>query len=238
MKGKQIIILITIFMLFCASCAKAQTLGSGISVDSQENLVINAPLYVFDRHGENPKLEKAPTSINSEVSVSVYSKEERDIPLKFSGEIKNGFLSLTINKPDELKLYEAKNLWLIPESFFTNGANVKIAELSLRIDNENDFYLIWLYPNINVKILQEPYSDTISFFIDDEHYKFIYSLGEINISGKFFDPNHNWQDELNIYFKQGWNIVSIKKYYDYTLKREILIMNSVILSKNAVWVLY
>ena len=224
-------------MLFCASCAKAQTLGAGVSVDNQGNLVINAPLYIFDCYSENTKLEKAPTSFNSEVYVSFYSNDEVDFPLKFNGEIKNGFLSLTINKPDELKLYDAMNLWLISESFFTNGANVKIAELNLKIDNENDYYLIWLYPNRNVKILQEPFLDIRSFFIDGDHYKFIYSFGEVNISGKFYEPNKNWQDELNIHFKQGWNIVSTRDYYDNTLKRDILIMNSITLSKDAVWVL-
>jgi len=246
MKSKQLIIQLTIFMLFCASCANAQTLGAGVSVDSQGNLVINAPLYVFDRYGENPKLEKAPTSINSKV-LALIPDGDSGGNLKYSGGIVKGQLSIIINKPepDENNFYgrghnliEAMDNFYISESFFTNGANTKIGQLKFFSDIDDNNYQIFLYPNRNAKILQVPISDTREFFIEGGLCEIYYSLGEVNISSKVYNPNReNWRGEFNIQFKKGWNIVSTRKYYDYSLKREILIMNSVTLSKDAVWVL-
>jgi len=235
---KNIFILLTIFTFFCASCAKAQTLGAGVSVDSQGNLIINAPLYVFDRYGENPKLEKAPTSINYEVDVGIYNSQKDDSNShEFIGEIKKGRLSITIRKPNENLLIEAMKFWHISENFFTNGSNVKIGELSLSTV-KRDYIWIRLYPNLNAaRILEEPITDERKYFIDDGHCEFFYSLGEVNITGKVYEPKlTNWHYEFNLHLKQGWNIVNERFYYD--VKEEIEALTSITLSKDAVWVLY
>jgi len=247
MKSKLLIIQLTIFMLFCASCAKAQTLGAGISVDSQGNLVINAPLYVFDRYGENPKLEKAPTSINSKVLAFIPDGDSGG-NLKFSGGIVKGQLSIIINKPepDENNFYgrggqnliEAMDYFHISESFITNGANIEIGQLELFCGIDDNNYLILLYPNRNARILFKGSTIDGRYVIEGDNCEIYYSLGEVNISSKIYNPERkNWYREFDLHLKQDWNIVSTKKDYNYTLDKDILILNSITLSKDAVWVL-
>jgi len=238
MKSKLLIIQLTIFMLFCASCAKAQTLGAGISVDSQGNLVINAPLYVFDRYGENPKLELAPSSMNYEVSACIFYGEDVVDPLDFKGEIKKGNLSLTIKEPSEINLVKTMYFWGIPERFFTNGANEKIGMLYLTIDNNGNIRRLWLYPNRNARILLKGNKEVNKYYIDGENCEFFYSLGEVNIIGKINESKFwNWRGDFNLHLKQGWNIVSTRKYFDDTLNKDTETLTSVTLSKDAVWVL-
>jgi len=229
-------------MLFCASYAKAQTLGAGISVDSQDNLVINAPLYVYDRYGKNPKLELAPSSINYEVYIGIFCGQSvADFPIEFKGEIKNGFLSLTINKPDESLLNDAMYFFdPTPRSYFTSGYHVQIGQLNFKTGNgkytENDKRIL-IYPNRNERISFNKNVDIGTYYFDNDYCEIFYSLGEVDITGKVSVLGlYGWKGEFNIHLKKGWNIVSTRYVYD-DIKGDTETRNSINLSSDAVWLL-
>jgi len=137
---------------FFISCAKTQTLGAGVSVDSQGNLVINAPLYVVYKNDDKNAIKKAPSSMNLPVFAGIFYGQDGSYPLKISGGIVKGRISVTIEKPNEYiteGLIEIMYFWDIPVDLFKIGANVAIGELDFRVNDLEGFGYrsITLYPN-------------------------------------------------------------------------------------------
>jgi len=232
------IILLTILTLFCASCAKAQSLGAGVSVDKQGNLVINAPLYVLERNGKKPVLERAPSSMNYVVpaGISPTNNESRS-SIEITGGIIKGRLSLTIKKSEENFLKSAANFFIVPPELFTEGANEKIVQLDLGDGVSKNYGSLLLYNNYKIK--PETGTEIDSYYIDGDMYIYIYSLGNVNIStkvNKTIQNNWSWARDFDLHLKHGWNVIHWEKYFDDTLKDEVDVFTSSQPSKDAVWV--
>jgi len=237
---KSTFILLTIFTLFyAASCVKAQSLGAGVSVDNQGNLVINAPLYVIERNGKKSILERAPSSMNFEVPAGISpTNNEGRSSIEITGGIIKGRLSLTIKKQEENFLKGAAIFFNVPPELFTDGANVKIVQLDLGDGVSKNYGSLLLYNNYQIKL--ETGTEIDSYYIDGDIYIYIYSLGDVNIStkvNKTIQNNWSWARDFDLHLKKGWNVIHWEKYFDDTLKDEVDVFTSSQPSKDAVWVL-
>jgi hypothetical protein len=242
---KNIFILLTIFMLFYASCAKAQTLGAGVSVDSQGNLVINVPLYVVYKNDDKNVIKPAPSSMNLPVFAGIFYGQDGSYPLEISGGIVKGRISVTIEKPNEYiteHLIDIMHFWDIPVDLFKSWANVAIGELDFRVNDLEGFGYrsITLYPDSKARVLlgEEKYGYKYKY-IEGSHYEFIYSMGDVNFSGKLKTPSrYNWKGygEYDIHLKQGWNIVSRREYFDEMDQEFVGAGTSSKISSKALWV--
>jgi len=219
-----------LFMLLLTSgvitCAQAQSMGAGVSVDRQGNLKIDAPLYVIDRNPEKPGIIAAPATMNRVVAATIYlGDDSAGISVLFTGGIVKGRLSLTIKKPEEEYLWSSiASFWDIPADLFTSGADVKIGYLYLL---DNDAYRsIILYTDYHVSLNTSKEVDR--FDIDGDRYLYIYSMGEVTVSGKV--QYQTWYRELDIRLQKGWNVIRwcVTDGYDK--------LTSVAASSNAVWV--
>jgi hypothetical protein len=244
---KNIFILLTIFTFFCASCAKAQTLGAGVSVDNQGNLVINAPLYVIDETGDKPVLKLAPSSMNNEVYAHIPWGDGGN-KIDVIGGIIKGRLSITIKKPDENWLNDVTRFWGVPDDSFTSGADVRVGLLSLCAKGEVG------YGNPSIQLVNtydlQPIRGTAigrqTYYFYGNYYEIIYSMGDVNISGKLNLPrwyNWIWHVDFDIHLKQGWNVIRAEDNIKDKNKEEVDTFDkfdkftSIIPSKDAVWVL-
>jgi len=245
-RNEKYLLLLTIFTFFCASCAKTQTLGAGISVDSQGNLVINAPLYVIDETGDKPILKLAPSSLNNEVTGSIYNNiNEGFMGIEITGGIINGRLSVTIKKHDNYFLSNAKDFWYISNDLFTDGADVQIGGIRLAAKGQAGYS----YPSIHLvnRYDLQPIRGTAigrqTYYFYGNYYELIYSMGDVNISGKLNLPrkvNWIWYVDFDIHLKQGWNIIRAEDNYPKIIKNdfdEFDKFTSGQPSKDAVWVL-
>jgi hypothetical protein len=233
MKKSLLIFLLAVCVL---SCAKAQSLGAGVSVDAQGNLKIDAPLYVIDKNPQKPGLKRAPASMNSQVSAG-FAIGDSFCPLEVTGGIVNGRLSLTIKMPDEYWLNKVMYFWDVPDDYFTRGADVEIGELSLAADEPEYYRLIMLYPNPLVRL--SPYHEIDEYYIEGDRYKYIYSLGDVSISGKFNLPrwyNRTEHYEFDIRIKKGWNVIREGSFFDKTLQDDVTTTTSGLPPASAVWV--
>jgi len=232
-------ILLLLLLTFCVlSCAKAQSLGVGISVDAQGNLKIDAPLYVIDKTGEKPILKLAPSTMNYEVD-AVIPYGDNFYSMEVTGGIVKDRLSLTIKKPEENYLHNVATLWNIPEDLFTSGAEAEIGQLLLLVKNEN-YAPIYFYPDKNVQVLTENNNEKVYYYIQDARYEYIYSLGEIKISGNFHTSmwgDWKYHQNFDIYIKQGWNVILSKEYFDDSLKDDIFNKTTSFPTIEAVWVI-
>jgi hypothetical protein len=231
-------ILLTLFLSFCVlSCAKTQSLGAGVSVDAQGNLKIDAPLYVIDKNAEKPVLKRAPASMNLPVYAGI-PVEDSSYPLEVTGGIIKGHITITIKRPDENLIEGAFYYWGIPGDLFMNGADVDVGELYLTIEGPDYYHPIILYPNLHAKILTEKgYHGKTYYYIESDHYEHVYSLGDINISGKFNLSYWTEHKEFDIRFTRGWNVIRQGGFFniydnDFTTK------TSTLPPSEAVWVLF
>jgi len=239
MKKHVFLLLLTFTVLFCA---QAQSLGAGVSIDAQGSLKIDAPLYVIDNNPKNPKIKPAPSTMNLKVIARIYLGGNREESLEITGGIVKGRLSITVKKPDMKFFTSVATLDNIPAELFTNGADVQIGDIILKIDDEGiksyDFFSFGLYSNYQVKLSAE--TERESYYIDGYGYYFTYSLGDVNISCKFNQPleNRAWYREIDIHFKPGWNITRYGEYFDNELQRVVDTQTSTLPPPNAVWVLF
>jgi len=231
MKKVIFILLLTTCVL---SCAQTQSLGAGVTVDKQGNLKIDAPLYVIDENPQKPGLKPAPSSMNFSVYAGI-PEDDASNPLEVTGGIVKGRLSLTIKKPNEYWLYDASYAWYISEGFFTGGADVKIGELFFSVNNSDGYRRIALYTNYHVKL--STVSEYDYYYIDGDLYEYIYSLGNVTISGKIDESRwYNWHGEFDVRLNRGWNVTRVRYSFDNTLNRDVETRTSALPSANAVWV--
>jgi len=237
MKSKLLIIQLTIFMLFCASCAKHQSLGTGVSVDKQGNLKIDAPIYVINPKSENPKFIRAPSSMNYDVYAGIDDElRENRSRLEIKGGIIKGHLSITIKKPDNYMLNKAYFYREVPEDIIKSGEDTLTGELVLTVDNPDDYMPIILFNDKNVKATEHP--EFFRFNMDNDRFAHIFSLGDVILSGEN-KSEWNWPrfTFFDINLKQGWNIVRYGEYLDDTLQDIVGKRTSNQPSSKAIWVL-
>ena len=198
------------------SAQPAQPNGNGgVSVNAEEALVIDAPLYVVDLSGEidphdPPQIVSADSSLNGQI-VYAYNEYDYVTPIA-TGTITNGRLTITIPKPDSSILKSMIDFWDesgYPSSWIQAGANVKMGVF----DFETDFGQLVLYANPSVKVYEDSYPGygTYSYYwanIDGEICGYFYSQGDIAVYGSgsgtdsYGDP---YIADFDFKLIQGWN---------------------------------
>jgi len=230
MKKHLFLLLLTFTVLFCA---QAQSLGAGVSIDAQGSLKINAPLYILDKNPQKPGIKRAPTSLNLPVVAGFHIGDDFG-QLEVTGGIVKGRISLIIKKPDEVFLVTAASLLNIPSVRFTSGADVKVGDMSFYADDSEYNYRIMLFSNFHVEGPLPTY-DYEQYDINGVLYKYIYSLGEVIISGNV-DKNYGVKEtsyrKFDIRLKNGWNVTK------YNPDKPDDTLTSSLPPSNAVWVLF
>ena len=239
-------ILLTSLITLCAlSCAKAEPLGPGVSVDKQGNLKIDAPLYVINNNPENPGLKRADASLHRAVSFSLYAGDDVGSPLEITGGIVNGRLSITIQKPKEDQYFRsAASFFSVPKDVFKTGSDTAIGEIFMHaVDSDDDYCWIRLYSNPIVKFLKgiDIGSERDVFDVDGGRHFYYYSHGDVSISSRVEKRsqynNFTWREDYNIDLKQGWNVIRTEELYDEAVNADVFTMTSDKPSTDAVWVL-
>ena len=237
---KKLISILLLTTAFTLSCTKNNSSArtavpdgtSGVDIDAQGNLIIDAPLYMLiNKDVTNPELQKADASLVETVEAVISSRENYHSIA--SGTISGGRISITVPIPDRKYLLTADSLF--ETDMVQSGADVMIEFINL---SGIDGYIL-LFGNLHDQ--NNPGDVLYDIFAGGDRYYFMYSEGDVLISGIKTYPHgdvYDLKETINIKLVEGWNIICVSRYDDNENYTSILSEVSKKPPSKGVWVMW
>ena len=209
--------------------------SAGVTVNAQNKLAINAPVtYIFKYTTNDVWSRESASGVSAGAAgYTVAGEDFQETDVTLAGSLVSGAMNFTVDIKPAL-LFPASAIPDLPASAVTSGSSVKIGFLSLMAQNISgdtiyppDFYDLKLFVNPRAQQISTNYWELYR----DEEYSFVYSEGDVTISGTI--PGSN-PVAVDIVLHQGWNVIC----ETYATGSDITISaKSKAVPSNAVWVL-
>ena len=248
MKKKVLLLLLLLAAACLLSCRKGDLSAqpfkpngaAGASVDSQGSLAIDAPVYVavirervISEGMEDVELQPADEDLFLEIE-SFFPIGEADNIRIASGTISGGRISIAIPIPGDEHLY-------LPESWFNPEWVKSGSDIGCRLIRISSGYSS-LRLHSNLKTKHGDFGEAGHYIISgdfEEWYEFVYSEGDVVVSGTYSGSGgdgYDYHEITDVKLTQGWNTVG----YSYRTDNEAKTITRTETSKNpppdAVWV--
>jgi len=239
---------IIVFSLAACPTPPATTGETGDSPYLGETLSISGqPVWKYNRYATKISKVHTPYEGNHDIGVFAYTgKNKSDIEYVGEGEIKNGFITFSVNNNDIKNSLVDWDMLCYLFDYWTLWENTEITPSDTKLNAA----AFWAYPvgedKSNGMVDRQQITGTSST-ITDETILYIYAEKDCSISGGKNQGYRNGkyyyytESSLNLSLKRGWNMICISETYgtnyNGSARFSLIIRDPIMNIENYKWIL-